>query len=78
MTFPNDPNPVQRRALNDKVSRKGRAFGAIIVLAAIIVIAAFIWIEKSRSASSTSAVPTAPVAHARSQSTGSAAPATGR
>ena len=59
MTFPNNPNPGNRRALSEKVSRKGWAFGVIIVVVAIIVVLAFVWAGNSNSTSGSSSVPAA-------------------
>jgi hypothetical protein len=59
MTFPNDPGPVQRRQLSDKVSRKGWIFAGIIVVVAALLVLAFVWAGNDHAASSSSNPPAA-------------------
>ncbi len=76
MTFPNNPGPVQRRQLSDRISRKGWIFAGIIVIVAALLVVAFIWAGNDHSVSSTSNPPSATTgASGGSPSTGSGAPA---
>ncbi len=71
MTFPNDPGRGERRALSQRISIKGWAFGVIIIVVAVILVLAFVWAGNNNSASSASGVPAGTSTAGGSQSIGS-------